>query len=139
MPAILIIDDQAEILQVFSRALEMSGHRVQIAATAEVALKLVETDPPDAILLDLTMPYINGMGFLYRLRKVHPRIPVAIITGASSLDDAADSGNRHARRVAALQAGERRRTSGDRGRAYQDSVTWNWPLLSVTTSSLMPR
>jgi DNA-binding NtrC family response regulator len=49
---------------------------------------LVDAAPPDAILLDLKMPFINGLGFLYRLRETHPNIPVAIITGVSNLDDA---------------------------------------------------
>jgi DNA-binding NtrC family response regulator len=89
MATILIVDDQAEILQVYSRALEIAGYDVRIAATAEAALKLVEEKPPDAILLDLAMPYINGMGFLYRLRKGHPRMPVAIVTGSTNLDTAA--------------------------------------------------
>jgi DNA-binding response OmpR family regulator len=83
---ILIVDDQAEVLQIYSRALEGVGYRVQIAGTAEAAMQLVESAPPDAILLDLTMPFINGMGFLYRLRKGHPRIPIAIITGTVDLD-----------------------------------------------------
>ena len=89
MPTILIVDDQAEVLRIYSRVLEVSGYRVQIAATAEAALKLVEAEPPDAILLDLAMPYINGMGFLYRLRKGHPRMPAAVITGLTNLDTAA--------------------------------------------------
>jgi DNA-binding NtrC family response regulator len=88
---ILVVDDQADILRIYSRALEVAGHRVQIAGTAEAAMQLVEAAPPDAILLDLSMPFINGMGLLYRLRKGHPGIPVAIVTGTVDLDqDAID-------------------------------------------------
>ena len=49
-------------------------------------MALIDTTPPDGILLDLSMPYVNGMGFLYRLRKGHPRMPVAIVTGSTNLD-----------------------------------------------------
>jgi DNA-binding response OmpR family regulator len=86
MPTILIVDDQPEVLQIYSRALHVAGYRVQIADSAEVALQLVEAEPPDAVLLDLKMPYINGMGLLYRLRKGHPRMPIAMMTGMSTLD-----------------------------------------------------
>jgi DNA-binding NtrC family response regulator len=87
-PTILIVDDQPEVLQVFSRALDQVGYNTQIAETAESALELVEALPPDAVLLDLRMPYVNGMGFLYRLRERHPQMPVAIITGVPDLDEA---------------------------------------------------
>ncbi len=86
MAAILIIDDQAEVLRIYSRGLEVAGHVVHTAATAEAAMKVIAATPPDAILLDLAMPYINGMGFLYRLRKAQPKIPVAIVTGTTNLD-----------------------------------------------------
>ena len=86
MPTILIVDDQAEVLRVYSRALEALDYRVLIADTAESAMLLVASEPPDAVLLDLKMPYINGMGLLYRLRKGHPRMPVAMMTGMTNID-----------------------------------------------------
>jgi DNA-binding NtrC family response regulator len=85
-PCILIVDDEREVLAVFSRALELDGCDTQIATSAHVAMALIEARPPDAILLDLNMPYVNGLGFLYRLREGHPHLPVAIITGLSTLD-----------------------------------------------------
>ena len=56
-----------------------------------VGLQEVEETPPDAILLDLRMPFVNGVGFLYRLRAqdAHRHTPVAIITGDSCIDDPA--------------------------------------------------
>ena len=86
MPTILIVDDQPEVLRVYARALEALDYSVQIADTAEAAMLLIQTEPPDAVLLDLKMPYINGMGLLYRLRKGHPRLPVAMMTGMTNLD-----------------------------------------------------
>ena len=86
MATILIVDDQPEILRVYSRALDAAGHSVQIAESAEAAMQLIEAAPPDAVLLDLKMPYVNGMGMLYRLRKGHPRLPVAMMTGVTTLD-----------------------------------------------------
>jgi DNA-binding NtrC family response regulator len=83
---ILIVDDQPEVLRLYARGLEVAGHRVITAETVELGMQLVDAAPPDAVLVDLKMPYVNGMGMLYRLRQTHPRIPVAIITGMQNLD-----------------------------------------------------
>ncbi len=85
-PRVLIVDDQPEVLRVFARALEIDGCDTQTAPSAQAAMDLVNASPPDAILIDLKMPYVNGLGFLYRLRRSHPGIPVAIVTGLASLD-----------------------------------------------------
>jgi DNA-binding NtrC family response regulator len=86
MATVLIVDDQPEVLRLYARGLEIAGYRVHTAETVEAGMQIVDTDPPDAVLVDLKMPYINGMGMLYRLRKTHPSMPVAIITGMQNLD-----------------------------------------------------
>lgn len=87
---VLVVDDDEGVRLTFTRVLRMDGHRVKVAATAEEALSEVEQERPDAILLDLKMPLINGVGFLYRLRQnpANQDIPVGVITGAPTLDDA---------------------------------------------------
>jgi len=92
MPArILIVDDDENVLQTFAKALSLEGYDVRIAASPLVGLQAVEETAPDAILLDLRMPFVNGVGFLYRLRALsdHRHTPVAIITGDSCIDDPA--------------------------------------------------
>ena len=86
MKNVLIVDDQAEVLRLYKRGLEVAGYRVTTAETVEAGMVLIESEKPDAVLVDLKMPYINGMGMLYRLRKAHPKLPVAIITGMQNLD-----------------------------------------------------
>lgn len=88
-PRILIVDDDQTVLQVLSRALTREGYDVRTATTPLEGLSQAEQTPPDAILLDLRMPFVNGIGFLYRLRArpAHQHTPVAIITGDSSLLD----------------------------------------------------
>ncbi|HET9832499.1 MAG TPA: response regulator [Vicinamibacterales bacterium] len=78
---VLIVDDQRVVLRVFQQALEKAGYAVRVADAAAVALEEVRSARPDAILLDMTMPYVNGLGFIYRLRETAPDIPVAIVTG----------------------------------------------------------
>jgi two-component system response regulator MprA len=87
---VLVIDDDEGVRLVFSHVLMLDGYSVQVAATAKEALGQVEHERPEAILLDLKMPFINGVGFLYRLRQdpANQNIAVAVITGAPALDDA---------------------------------------------------
>ncbi len=88
---ILIVDDDESVLQTFAKALSLEGYEVRVAASPLVGLQEVVDTPPDAILLDLRMPFVNGAGFLYRLRAqaAHRHTPVAIITGDSCIEDAA--------------------------------------------------
>ena len=88
---ILIVDDDETVLKTFAKALSLEGYDVRTAASPLVGLQEVEETPPDAILLDLRMPFVNGVGFLYRLRAqtAHKHTPVAIITGDSCIDDPA--------------------------------------------------
>jgi len=88
---ILIVDDDETVLHTFAKALSLEGYDVRVAASPLTGLQEVDETPPDAILLDLRMPFVNGIGFLYRLRAnaEHRNIPVAIITGDSCVDDPA--------------------------------------------------
>ena len=89
-PRLLIVDDDDSTTRTFARILTLEGFDVRTAATAESGLREIETGHPDAIILDLRMPYINGLGLLYRLRACEPgrQTPVAIVTGDQCLDDA---------------------------------------------------
>jgi DNA-binding response OmpR family regulator len=89
-PRLLIVDDDLSTTQTFAQILTMEGYEVRTAATAESGLREVESGHPDAIILDLRMPFINGLGLLYRLRAAEPdrQTPVVIVTGDQCLDDA---------------------------------------------------
>ena len=86
---ILIVDDDEGVTQTFARMLRLEGFDVHTAMTAETGLKEAQKVRPDAIILDLRMPLVDGLGFLRRLRKQdHQRgTPVAIVTGDYFLDD----------------------------------------------------
>ena len=80
---ILIVDDDPAVTDLFARMLRLEGYDVVVALTAEKGL--VEVDaarPPDAVLLDLRMPFTDGLSFLRWLRAHESarRTPVAIIT-----------------------------------------------------------
>jgi DNA-binding NtrC family response regulator len=87
--SILVIDDDEGVRDTFAHTLRLEGYEVRTAPNAEIGLHTVETGHTDAIILDLRMPLINGLGFLYRLRAHDARrdMPVAIITGDHSVTD----------------------------------------------------
>ena len=89
-PCLLIVDDDMSTTETFAQILTMEGYDVRTAATAESGLREFESAHPDAIILDLRMPFINGLGLLYRLRAAEPdrQTPVVIVTGDQCLDDA---------------------------------------------------
>jgi DNA-binding response OmpR family regulator len=70
--------------------LRLEGFEVRTAATAEAGLQAAAERQPDAIILDLRMPLVDGLVFLRRLRaqEEHRLVPVAIVTGEYLLDDA---------------------------------------------------
>ena len=87
---ILIVDDDEGVTQTFARMLRLEGYQVRTAVSAEKGLQEAEQSHPDAIILDLRMPLVDGLGFLRRLRArvEHSATPVAIVTGDYFLDDA---------------------------------------------------
>ena len=88
---LLIVDDDEGVTQTFAGILRLEGHQVRTAMNAQDGLREAENFHPDAIILDLRMPLVNGLGFLYRLRERSEGqgIPVTVITGDVSLSEAA--------------------------------------------------
>lgn len=87
---ILIVDDDEGVTTTFARMLRLEGYSVQTAVSAQTGLIEAENCHPDAIILDLRMPLVDGLGFLRTLRANddNREIPVAIVTGDYFLDDA---------------------------------------------------
>ena len=86
---ILIVDDDEGVTTTFARMLRLEGYQVYTAMSAETGLQEAEATLPDAIILDLRMPLVDGLGFLRRLRSSDQQrhVPVAIVTGDYFLDD----------------------------------------------------
>jgi len=86
---ILIVDDDEGVTQTFARMLRLEGYQVRTAGTAEKGLAEAKATRPDAIILDLRMPLVDGLGFLRRLRAHDEQreTPVAIVTGDYFLDE----------------------------------------------------
>lgn len=92
-PTILVVDDDEGVTQTFARMLRLEGYQVRTAMSAEMGLQEAEASAPDAIILDLRMPLVDGLGFLRRLRSRDQQrnTPVAIVTGDYFLDETVSS------------------------------------------------
>jgi len=87
-PTILIVDDEPAILQSLSGVLLDEGFEVLTAANGYEALKTIEAESPDLVLLDIWMPGIDGIETLKAIKKDNPFIQVIIITGHGTIETA---------------------------------------------------
>lgn len=87
-PSILIVDDELSILQSLGGLLSDEGFEVETAANGYEALKIVDSEPPDLVLLDIWMPGIDGIETLKEIKKNNPQIQVIIISGHGSIEAA---------------------------------------------------
>ncbi len=90
---ILIVDDDEAVTQTFARVLKLEGFDVRTALDPETGLRVADEARPNAIILDLRMPLLDGVSFLRRLRahEAHQNTPVAIVTGDYLLDESISS------------------------------------------------
>ncbi len=87
-PSILIVDDEPSILQSLSGLLSDEGFDVLTASNGYEALKVIDSESPDLVLLDIWMPGIDGIETLKEIKKDNPFIPVIIITGHGTIETA---------------------------------------------------
>ena len=80
---ILIVDDDRSVADTFARMLQLEGYSVATALDPTVGLELADSIRPQAIILDMRMPLVNGIQFLRQVRaRPHlADVPVAIVTG----------------------------------------------------------
>jgi two-component system nitrogen regulation response regulator NtrX len=88
MAAILIIDDEPNIRRLLASLLDAEGHTTRTAASGEDGLVAVADHEPDVVLLDLALPGANGLEILAALRTTHPALPVVMMSGRATLNDA---------------------------------------------------
>lgn len=88
MTMVLVVDDNSPMVEMISTVLSIHGYEPQSALSGEQALGLVAQRPPDLILLDMTMPGLDGLETLQRLRAMPEGrdIPVVVVTAAPELD-----------------------------------------------------
>jgi len=95
---ILVVDDERAVRESLRRALELEGYEIELAADGLEALHRLETDgeaQPDAVILDVLMPAVDGLEVCRRLRRSGNRVPVLMLTARDEVEN----------RVAGLDAG----------------------------------
>ncbi len=80
---ILIVDDEVELRENLQDLLEFKGFNVLAYPNAEDALAEFDSLQPDAALLDIQLPGIDGLELLQRIRKKRPDLPVAMVSASS--------------------------------------------------------
>ncbi len=88
MATVMVVDDNPTMVEMLSMALNIFGHNALTAYSGEEALERIPGDLPDVVLLDLTMPGIDGYETLRRMRAMPAgrTLPVFVITAAAELD-----------------------------------------------------
>ncbi len=84
---ILLVDDEKEFVETLSERIRMREHDSEVALNGEQALKKMEDDIPDVVVLDLKMPGMDGMEVLRKIREAYPKVQVIMLTGHGSEKD----------------------------------------------------
>jgi two-component system response regulator MprA len=93
---ILVVDDERAVRESLQRALELEGYETELAEDGESALVRLSSDPvPDAVILDILMPGVDGLEVCRRVRASGNAVPVLMLTARAEIDS----------RVAGLDAG----------------------------------
>lgn len=83
---ILVVDDEADALDLFRDLFSKKGYKVECARGGIEALELIDKIPFDAVLLDIRMPGLDGMEVLSKIKERKPGLPVVMLT-AYGYDD----------------------------------------------------
>lgn len=84
---VLVVDDEPSIVELVRFALEREGFTTGAAADGEEALRKVEADHPDLVLLDLMLPRMSGLDVCRILRQRYPALPIIILTARGEETD----------------------------------------------------
>jgi DNA-binding response OmpR family regulator len=86
---VLIVDDEPDILLMLRVNLESEGFTTALAGDGETALRRIEEERPDVVLLDVMMPVMDGWGVLAGLHRMDPRPRILVLSAKSGTRDVA--------------------------------------------------
>jgi two-component system, OmpR family, response regulator MprA len=92
---LLVVDDEASVREALALVLDLSGFEVATAADGSEAIRTLAVDSPDAVILDVLMPGVDGLEVCRRMRAAGDRTPVLMLTARTQVSE----------RVAGLEAG----------------------------------
>jgi len=86
--SILLVDDEEDLVSAMAERLTLRGFQVQAATTAAEALRHLEEQRFDVLILDVKMPGIGGLSLMAEMKSRHSDVPVILFTGHGSVADA---------------------------------------------------
>ena len=84
---VLVADDDRAVREALERALQLEGFEVELAHDGDATLAAVEKRTPDAVVLDVMMPGLDGLDVTRRLRRTGNRIPILLLTARDAVGD----------------------------------------------------
>jgi two-component system response regulator MprA len=85
---ILVVDDERAVRESLRRALELEGYEIELAEDGAQALERLEDDPePDAMVLDILMPGVDGLEVSRTLRRKGSKLPILMLTARTQVED----------------------------------------------------
>jgi two-component system OmpR family response regulator len=84
---VLVVDDEPDLLEVLERTLSQEGWEVRAVANGEAAIRAAEPFEPDAAILDIMLPDLNGLELMRRLRERMPELCVLFLTARDTVED----------------------------------------------------
>jgi two-component system response regulator GlrR len=85
---VLVVDDDRDLLQLLTIRLQRAGFEVETASSSEAALKSLSRNPPRAVISDLKMDGMDGLGLLSEIEARYPVLPVILMTAHGTIPDA---------------------------------------------------
>ena len=87
---LLVVDDDRGLRDVLRRALSLSGYDIKLAENGSEALSALTSDVPDAMVLDVGLPDIDGLEVCRLIRREGNRVPVLMLTARDAVSDRID-------------------------------------------------
>ena|SRR5688572_2881226 len=84
---VLVVDDEENLCLLYREELESEGYRVKTAPDCASALRILEEDPPDVVVMDIRMPRTDGIEAMGRMLSRRNELPVILNTAYSSYKD----------------------------------------------------
>lgn len=81
---VCLVDDEKEFVTTLGERLELRGFDVQIATDGETALRVIDSDLPQVVVLDVLMPGMGGLEVLKRIKSLKKEVAVILLTGQGS-------------------------------------------------------
>jgi len=88
---ILLVDDEKDFLEALSQRISIRGIDVSSTTSAKKAIKKIEAESYDAIILDLQMPEMDGLEVLKTIKKLKPELQIIVLTGHATVKKAIEA------------------------------------------------